>query len=213
MKKLLLTLLATAALSSAAHAQILSVDFNGIFYNQTQSGFSGVAVPAQNSYQTTVGSYSLDVTYANSAVANPWQEGAIPADQLYSPLYKDYLSVNGFDGYTVTIGGLAANTSYDITLWLFGNTQYNFNGGSFSTFSSYALPTATNLTENAVATSFTTDSNGSFTIGIAGTGWGVGAVNGFQVSAVPEPASVTLVLGTALFGITFRRRSSFRRRL
>lgn len=201
-------------LASPASAQVLlSIDFNGVYYNQTQPGFDGIFVPnTSNNYQTNIGIYSLDVTYPIGINANPWATGNVPpSDTTYAPLYTDYLSVNGWDGYTLTIGGLAANTTYDITLWFYRNTQYSFNGGPTTSFSSYAAPSGENLTDNSVATTFTTNAGGSFTIGIAPSAWGDGALTGLQISAIPEPATTTM-LGLSLFGTLWmsRRRKAAR---
>jgi hypothetical protein len=187
---------------------LLSVDFNGVFYNTTQSGFSGIYVPASNTYSATIGSYSFDFLGAGGSTANSWQNGSIPSG-TYAPLYTDYLDVNGFNGYTLTLGGLSANTTYSLTLWFSNNTGYDLNGSVTGSYTFYTSPSAANLTDNAFTTDVTTNGSGQIVGTFMAMGYGTGGLNGFQISAVsvPEPSTVaSMGLGLAFLALRLRRR-------
>jgi hypothetical protein len=77
------------------------------------------------------------------------------------------------------------------------------------TYSSYAVPSATNLTDNALTTDITTDGSGQIVGTFTPTGYGTGGLAGFQISAgaVPEPSTVvSMGLGLVFLAFRLRRR-------
>jgi hypothetical protein len=211
MKTKLCALLVFLSSMSLLKAQVLlSVDFDGVYYNVTQSGFSGIFVPVSNTYSTTIGSYSLDFLGAGGSDGNSWHNDSVPSG-TYQPLYKDYLSVNGWNGYTLTLGGLSASTTYSLTLWFSSNTGYDLNGSVTGSYSSYALPSSANLTDNAFTTDITTNGSGQIVGTFTPSAYGAGGLAGFQISAVsvPEPSTVvSMGLGLAFLTLRLRRRTA-----
>jgi hypothetical protein len=207
MKTKLCALLVFLSSISLLKAQaLLSVDFDGVYYNVTQSGFTGIFVPVSNTYSTTIGSYSFDFLGAGGSDGNSWHNDAVPSD-TYQPLYKDYLSVNGWNGYTLTLGGLAADTTYSLTLWFSENTGYDLNDSVTGSYSSYAVPSSANLTDNAFTTDITTNGSGQIVGTFTPSGYGTGGLAGLQLSAisVPEPSTVVSI-GLGLVFLAFRLR-------
>jgi hypothetical protein len=196
--------------ASGGQAQVLlSVDFNGLYYSDTQSGFTGLYVPQQNSYSTTLSGYSFDFLGAGGSNANAWHDEAVPGG-TYQPFYKDFLDVNGWNGYTITLGGLSANTTYSLTLWFSDNTGYDLNGSVVGTYGSFTMPSSTNLTDNIFTTDITTDSFGQIVGTFTPVGYGNGGLAGFEISAnaVPEPSTIaSMGLGLAFLALRLRRRS------
>jgi|GEM_PF-4749841 len=133
--------------------------------------------------------------------------------------YVDSTTRPGSD--TFTISGLSANTTYSIRLWsldrAFNNGTvmhwYNTTGGTGA--SSVLIGTVTNSTSpifssNTDYSTFgtvTSDSSGVIRIGALVQGTGSGQLNGFELSAIPEPSTYALLLTGAGLLVWLRRKA------
>lgn len=204
-------LLASAALTltatAATQAAILSVDFDS--GSPTETDF--VSQPDNN---RTFGAYTVTSSTGNgdgSFFDRPslGNSGAF----TYAELYRDFnyvATANGTIDYTVS--GLAASTAYAVRVYAYdhgetGTHTVNFGptSGSGTTGTSgavtYVAGTApTTNHQYSTLLTLTTDAGGVLSF----TATGPNAinslrVNGFEVSAVPEPASLALMgLGAVL---------------
>lgn len=212
MKKLLLTVVATAGLSTAAHAQVLlSVDFNAQYYNQTEAGFNGIAYTT--TYPTNLGSYSLNLTTDGSM-----ETGSSPTDPVSdAALWKDFAVTQNFGTFTMTISGFTPGASYDFTAWSWrdglGTTQnvvytpVNGTGGLAAT-ATYMNAAPTSLSDYSVNMALTANGSGEIVVTLSAGTYNGTVINGFQVSAVPEPTTSALVAvgATGMLGMMRRRR-------
>jgi len=230
----LLVIAATVSLGSASNAQSLwNVDFksnNGSMSGAAVIGAAGdiwnvlgsnpaaspVSVSLANNLGV-VGSVSLSYTAVggggfgfSSASGNPT---TLMGDGIAS-------GVNGGGGtsfaqISFTFSGLSANTQYDVVAYG-ANTTAGAGTLFFNALSGPILGSTTGASNDINAgpgiayTVFTmsTDGSGEFTFysnfnsGVSAAG----PVNGFQVTAVPEPSTFTLI-GVGLIGMTLFRRN------
>jgi hypothetical protein len=212
MKKTLLTLLVTAGLCAAAHAQVLlSVDFNSQFYNQTEPGFTGLAYTT--TYPVAVGIYTVNLT-SNQNVGT----GNSPTNPVSdAQLWKDFAVTDNFGTFTLTISGLTAGESYVFDAWSWrdglGSTQnvlytpVNGTGGVADT-ATYLSAAPTSLSDYSVNMALTANGSGEVSVTISAGTYNGTVINGFQLSAVPEPATTALfAIGAAgMLGMVRRRR-------
>lgn len=212
MKKALLSLLAIAGLCTAAHAQVLlSVDFNAQFYNQTQPGFTGLAYTT--SYPVSVTPYTVTLTSTQnlgtgSSPTNPVSDAA---------LWKDFVVTDNFGTFTLTLSGFTPGTTYNFEAWSWrdglGTTQnvvytpINGTTGLADT-ASYSTAAPTSLSESSVDMVLTANGSGEIVVSISAGTYNGTVINGFEVSAVPEPATTALfTIGAAgMLGMLRRRR-------
>lgn len=212
MKKTLPALLAIVCLSTAAQAQVLlSVDFNSQFYNQTEPGFTGLAYTT--TYPVAVGAYSVTLTSTQNLGTGNSPTNPVADAQLW----KDFAVTDNFGTLTLTISGLAAGESYVFDAWSWrdglGSTQnvlytpVNGTGGVSDT-ATYLNAAPTSLSDYGVNMALTANGSGEISVTISAGTYNGTVINGFQVSAVPEPAATALfALGTAgMLGMMRRRR-------
>jgi len=253
---LFLELILFVAGISTASAQILSVQFmttgspvqNG-FQSFSLSSTVGVANPTQ-SYTDTLGdTVSVELLSSSASVESRFNAGATNK--------TNFTNANLFNGFAVQfnhvqaadngasslpntnslmVGGLAANTTYQIQIWSI-DTRNSSNTGSYdwwydstkgtgssavliggiqnNTSTTFAEPPDTTASNNlySVTGYITTNSSGVFDLAdVTGAntingGSNSGLINGFTLSAVPEPSTYALMIGglTALV-VTIRRR-------
>jgi hypothetical protein len=212
MKKTLLSLLAIVGLSAAAHAQVLlSVDFNAQFYNQTEPGFTGL--PFTTSYPVAVGAYTVNLT-SNQSLGT----GSSPTNPVAdAQLWKDFVVTDNFGTITLTISGLTAGESYTFEAWSWRdglatpqNVTYTpINGtGGIADIASYTAAAPTSLSDSSVDMALTANGSGEIVLTVTAGTYNGTIINGFQVSAVPEPATTALfTIGAAgMLGMLRRRR-------
>jgi hypothetical protein len=208
----------------ASAAPLLAVDFGRVISGSptaVQPGFSGIAgAPVEGTRTENVGIYTVTVTgegfYSSPTAIDP----GVAA--LYQDYYYHNSPVNGV-GVALSIGGVTANTDYDLTLWSYDGDQifsatptlWSPQAGSNTTGTSgsitnFAIPTPTSLAEYATtirvkSTTTTLDIFGTTTAGGGGT-----RLNGFELNQVPEPSTMILA-GIGIAMALAYRRSSVRR--
>lgn len=218
----------TLLAGSSASAAILAVDFNdggSAAPNFTQGGFIGLAV-GQTASSYNSGSLAGPYTVSLSGLSGARLRAQPTPGTPVAPLYADFVfrsdnNVDTADSFTLTVEGLEASTTYDVTFYAFdgnnftdrsqtyapvGDTQGQTAVATFGSINnSGAIPDE--LSDYAVTVRLTTNANGSFSYSVTGT-TGNGqfpALNGFEVNAVPEPASMALLASGAAMMFVRRR--------
>jgi hypothetical protein len=183
--------LAIAALASAASAQATAIDatFTGVVQSQIGTGV-GVNSPISGEfiYDTALSAYTL-FTIGGLSVAPGFASQADLSPDHYTALYTAQLS-------PVATGG-DVNSTFSVDLEAL-STPWTA-GTALALLTSPEL--ATNLdTALSSFTYYTANSNGTNLQTLTAT------LTGIQVSAVPEPASLALLLaGVAVVGLVVRR--------
>jgi len=183
-------LLALAASVNTVHAQtVLAVDFNmrGANETDTQSGFNSFAINSVGSATLTqtgtvsrvFGSYTVSLAGSGSNPGYVDRHRTTPTDSgalTQSALYRDFVfsSDTGSGGLNVTVDGLLANQTYQVTIWSFdsgstgGGIRYSdwtANGileRSGYNFTGTALPTSN--TQNQITFKVTSSPGGQIAI-------------------------------------------------
>ena len=242
LKSLLLLCLFPAGIlwfgASLLEAQLINVDFNenssagpggGPNPGPTMSGAAvlGAAGDRWNGINTSSGS-GIPLIYANGSASpvtmtftsaggydvNDYGGSTPFAGTPYDALLEDYL-YNGGTQQTITLTGLAPNSTYDLVLYnaanvpaagrttyftVNGNTQTSTWNGSSNTFIA-----GVDYVEFTLALS---DGSGSLLVTWAGNGSTEGDIDGFQIQAVPFAINAGYD-GTNVI-ISFLARSGFR---
>ena len=120
---------------------------------------------------------------------------------------------------TLTFSGLSSSTDYIVQIWALdqqwndGSTTFIWDttagtGGSATYLGNIVNDTSPAPTSNddySLTVTRTADGSGNLNFGFV-TSSGGGQINGFEISAVPEPASFALVLSLGAALVVFRRR-------
>ena len=206
------TLAAIAGLAltaTSANAALLAVDFG--------KSTSPVATTFQ---QATAGVTTLGDFTINSSGGNGDYDRGIPsgANQI-DDLYRDFIFSQG-TSITIAISGvgIAADTEYELTFYAYdsGEPRRTAVAGTAGTTGTKlegfggSTTAPTTLDQYALTGTFTSDSTGNLTFLVDGSGPAPGtagrsAINGFEISAVPEP-STTALLGLGGLALILRRR-------
>ncbi|HEX8916505.1 MAG TPA: hypothetical protein VF796_29405, partial [Humisphaera sp.] len=207
--------------ASSASAAVLAVDFGSTTNVSTETGFqpfgvveAGAPGPVSQSFAVadpSVTSGSITVTLANgSSIAGTGvllaRNRGAPADSgafTYGELYRDLAIANPSNTtLQLQLAGLNPSTQYDVTLYAYdpnnggtvtltdvttgapGTVQsYTYAAGSVTANEQYGRTfRVTSTVDGTAAFTSTTNFNSS-----------QGLLNGFQISAVPEPASAAVV--------------------
>lgn len=192
-------------------------DVNDRGAGNTQSGWTGVNLNNINGVSFTgLGGVVLDDRDRGSANT----DGG--GDVANNDMWRDFIFADERDvtlsspaGVDIDVSGLSASTMYNVRLWAFDELS---NGGRNMTWNGNALgipssPDPASLMEQMVSFQAMTDGSGVLTLeGRIGTPIGVCCnvfVNGFEVSAVPEP-SILALFGTGIFALGFVARRKVR---
>jgi hypothetical protein len=202
-------------------ATILAVDFGLNTAPSTEAGFeSFVLSNGGNSNVTQTypglsgvasGSITLTLTAASGRDRGQPTTGASPA------LYRDLFTAlnETTTDTTFSLSGLDPSTAYNIEIW---SLDRGFNSGATYTWVDTTVPgspvtigtitnntsaTPASLSEFRVAATVTADASGVLRFGHNDSA-GTGTINGFRISAVPEPGS--LGLAAAAGGLLLGRR-------
>jgi hypothetical protein len=233
-------------LSASLSAQtILSVDINAGAGSPsaTEDGFVGFNIGTGSTTGPLTATYNgLDseltsgsVTFTLAQGTSLTDTGAFLAryrssialdngDFTYSDLYSDLGIVTGTDtnGESITLGfsGLLANTTYEIKLFAYNDSETNTRTMTFADYTtgqeadsgsivysgSYDFATDSDNDKFATTISAVTDSEGNLLIRGTPGGNYVAVLNGFQISAIPEPSSFALLAGLLCFVSVASRR-------
>lgn len=183
--------IATAALAvtCSAQATVVDVTFSGLVQAESGSGTTvGNAISGEFIYDTTLSVFRMFSIGSESVAAGFASQADISADH-YSALYQAQLSPVAVGGdlnstFTVDLEGLSGWTASNASE-LLTNAQLPMNlDKTMSSFGYYMA-----------------NSNGSNITSLSAS------LTDLQVSTVPEPASIALLLaGIAVVGATVRRR-------
>lgn len=201
--KYIIAFLAVSAMATA-HA---SIAFDIQAGSNTQTGFTPVT-----SFPASDGTVSISASSAPSGT----RDRGVTAPIVGNPdaaILRDLAFWSTSNAITFTFVGLQANTEYSVTTWVFDsesgnsgkNINFTTNGGTTSITTSN-----TDASNNPIALdNLTADGAGIATIVMDHTGGAGGAVsftNGFELTLIPEPASLMLLgLGSVLIASRRRR--------
>jgi hypothetical protein len=223
--------LAAVALAAAipASAQLINLDFGTTSTAYTGAAAIGSAGDFWNTWAPGDGTVGLDDT-AGAATAATFRSDPVIVDNDF---YFDPIDYNSWDGNTLMneavygngevtrliLGGLDDSLQY--TLYIYGEmsgseiTDVSIVGGPTKTITtdgsrtSFVEATAGNAwAGNYVVFTNISPVGGEIAFEMSNGGWH--GLNGFQVSAIPEPSTVATTLGTAALlaaGWSRRRRS------
>lgn len=218
----LVTAWAIATPRHASAVPLLAVDFGRVISGSptaVQAGFNGMAgAPVEATRTEAFGAYTVTVAGEGFFSAG---FNAGNADPSVAALYEDYYYHNATAagvGITLSIAGVTPNTDYDVTVWSYDMdnifsptptlwTPAGITTGSSGSVVNIATPFPTTLNDYSTtlrvrSTTGTLDIFGTTTGGAGGT-----RINGFSLSAVPEPATTALAgLGALVIGAACGRR-------
>ena len=209
-------------IGSAASAAVVQFDFNTAT-SATLAGWTGAALGNGSN-----GTVSVTTTAIGAVTVDSRDRGAGNGGGAEAGMWQDFVfALNSFStapgtGLNLALVGLAANTTYPITIWAFddsSNAQADgfpragdwSGGGGSGTLTFPDSPDPTSLADYNVQFNATTDGAGALTItGIVSatnpsTSHNV-FINGLEIGdAIPEPSGTLLSL-VGLAGLALRRR-------
>lgn len=175
----------------------------------TQSGWIAATPTNGVTFATVGGTTLLSRDRGTGATDGPG------ADSTNNNMWRDFIFVSGSDntgtkGLNITITGLLFSTDYNVRIWSWddstsNNPEATWNGNSLTFPNS---PDPASLNNYVVAFTATTDNMGTLVL----QGRGVDEqsnnvfINGFELTAVPEPGSLALLGLGLLTTIEFIRR-------
>lgn len=223
MKYSKILLIALTAFASQLSAQIV-VDFNDEGSLLTESGFLGVDSANGNISNLAIGDgISLSaVGYSNTGGRLRNSTGLTSAVSFF----RDGFSANNASGKEAdfTFSGLIANISYEFTFWTWDNEFNNTNvtveffettGDANNSVGTVLLAGVKPASLSDASTTFTliSDNSGTITLDVFGydtvtpsSNKGV-LVNGFSITAIPEPSVMAVAFVLGCFGLVYVRRS------
>jgi hypothetical protein len=203
-------------------AALLAVDFNGPSWDGvvTEDGFTAVNHDADLITGHVIGSYTLKTSHNERFSVGVNDNPPF----TYAALLRDHIFINSGSAYgpdgtdsggalDVTIDGFDPNTQYTIKAYSYDSghpivTTKFWAAGTGTLLGTVSLAGAP-VDNDSFSTTFnlTSDSNGqlAFTVTATWDGGYLTRLSGFEVSAVPEPASIAL-LGLAAPAVLARRR-------
>lgn len=210
-----------AGFFTRASGQILSVDFNGQYYNATESGFTGLPFGTAYPESTLVSPYTVNLTASTSVMQG--QNGTF-TPTVGEALYKDFARADGFGTLTLTIGGLEANTEYNLRSynWLgeaayadFDITFSPVNGTVGGTYVGHYDGSQDILSLDQFSTLMTLVSNnaGELSVQMVASSntqspYLANVINGFAVYTVPEPTATAMLGLAGVLWIARRRKTA-----
>ena len=182
--------------------------WNDFSINMSGSGSIVVAGDTRaNLVDSTGTATTIDVTLT-SGFFRAFNPGATAN---YNDISREWVFAQDGVTSTISVGGLAANASYDFYLIVGGTfgTTFTINGSSGDTTGN-TEPTLANWVEGAQSAKITGTADGAGSLDIVLTDnnastAAAGAISGMQIVAIPEPSSSLLLLGS-LMGLATRRR-------
>ncbi len=204
-------------------AQLIDVDFNNTGPTMSGAAVLGTAGDFWNGINVSSGS-GIPLTYANgiaSAVkmtftsgGDYYVSGSTPFfGTPYDPLMECYL-YNGGVSQTITLSGLATNSTYNLVLYNAADavaagriTFFSVNGTSQYSIWDGASSTLIAGVDYVEFTSATSDGSGNLVITYTGNGSAEGDIDGFQIQAVPGSATAEANNATAYTWTTLAGRS------
>ena len=221
----LITMLTVAAINPSHHAAavpLLAVDLGRIISGSPTAvhpEFSGMAGAVVESSSTqSFGVYAVTIT-GDGFYSAGFNAGH--ADPSVAALYEDYYynnaTANGL-GIGLSIAGVAPNTDYDVTLWsydmdnIFSPTATGWGPagattGTSGSVTNIAEPYPTTKSDYSTTIRVRSSSTTLEMFGTTTSGSGGTRLNGFALTAVPEPSSMALASLVALLYSSLRGRS------
>lgn len=218
-----------AASALAAPTGLINIDFNhessatasgaavigstGDIWNGV-TGKTGSGISLVDSGGNPTGAM-LDFAAPSDSNGGTWNLSGASSNLVVPDLMNDYLLAAFGHSGTITLSGLSSSTPYDLYIYSQGDSNNRITSLSVTGAS---VETGSNVNTRAGAAgsfvagdnysvfSITPDANGVILIRFWGTGTDSrteGDINGIQITAIPEPASLSLV---ALGGLVFLRR-------
>lgn len=216
-KTIVTTFILSSLLAATAPAATTSFDIQS--GSNTQSGFTAVTAFPTSDGMVTITVDNNPTNYRDRAGNAVTKLDGHPDTAILRDLAFWNSSSNVSNPVyvaTFTFSGLQADTEYSGLAWVWDNEQGN-NGKSFNLTTaggSGGGTTSITNTQNTLAfaqtgpfelVNFTSTETGTATIAMHSVAGGVSFVNGFQLTAIPEP-STALLGGLGLLALLRRRR-------
>jgi hypothetical protein len=193
-------------------ADVLSIDVGQPVTapSAPQAGFVSMhGLQSQASISKNIGAYVVSI--AGQGFENTSEGNANEIDPSVRNLYRDTYYNNddrpGF-GVTLTIEGVTPNTDYDLKLWSYDAAQFfsstptvwspqGATTGTEGTIVNFASPRPDSLDDYSTTIRVRSSTSTLTIFGTTTSGFGGTRLNGFELTAVPEPAAA-VVAGTAV---------------